>query len=169
MTSPTPAPSLSHQARELSDRALALRTDIAALHDDLRDSDGEPIRRLNFRLTLALGDALSISTQLLETAEDLDRVDAARAPGNCTIPWGVCPAHGNTLVSSGGECWCKLTICPRRWRHDRAALPCNESAVWIWTDPQGATAQICEGHAIPIRNELGAEARLAPIRAASQR
>jgi hypothetical protein len=160
------APPTPERARELAVRALALREDLLALQADFRASSNESVRRVGFRLDLALGDARSINTELLETADDLVRVAAANGPGNCAVPWGVCPEHGNTLTSSGGECWCRRLDCGRRWGYDRGGLPCDEPAVWTWTPPKGDPGQICEGHAIAIREELGPDAQLEPITAA---
>lgn len=70
----------------------------------------------------------------------------AADPGLCGVPWGVCPDHGNTLRSSGGESWCKTPGCGRRWSYDRLGVPCTDPVAAIVTDAAGETRRWCLGH-----------------------
>jgi hypothetical protein len=75
-------------------------------------------------------------------------------PGACTIPWGVCPEHGNTLVGTGGKTWCRVIGCGRTWGYDRVGLPCIEAARWMVTDQHGDAIVMCDGHALDARKRL---------------
>jgi hypothetical protein len=156
---PTP-----ERARELAAQADALMDALKAFQAGFRACDDEPARRAGFRLDVARGYAAQIAADLSETAADLDRVAAARAPGTCKIPWGVCPEHGNTLTGTGGRSWCKRSRCGRQWDYDRGGLPCTEPAAWTWVAPYG-TAQVCQGHAAEIRAQLVTAAHLTPVEA----
>lgn len=156
------------RARELAAMAEALASGIRAFHADLHASDSEPTRLTGFRCPNAAGEAGAIATEMRETADDLDRVAAAAAPDTCSIPWGVCPVHGNTLMSSGGESWCTRRGCGRRWDHDRGSLPCAEPAAFTLADSAGAEAPVCTGHASDARRNLTG-ARLKALRSADQR
>lgn len=142
------------RARELAAMAEALASGIRALHADLQVSDSEPTRRTGFRCPDAVGEADGVAADMRKTADDLDRVAEAAAPGTCSIPWGVCPVHGNTLMSSRGQSWCAHQNCERRWDHDRGSLPCAEPAAWTLTDGSGASAPVCTGHASDARRNL---------------
>jgi hypothetical protein len=142
--------------RSLAGQAEALATAIDSAKEDFRrhSADHEdPVRHAGFRLDDAAGQARAIATQMHDTAADLARI-AARPAGSCTIPWGVCPAHGNTLTSTGGKTWCTITGCGRTWDYDRLAMPCAEPARWKLTDQHGAKVLACDGHARDARNRL---------------
>ncbi len=140
--------------RALAGQAEALAAAIAAAHGGFRARDSEdPVRRAGFRLSDAAGQARAVAAGLHETAADLARI-AARPPGSCVIPWGVCPEHGNTLTSTGGKTWCTTPRCGRAWGHDRLAMSCAEPARWKLTDQHGAEALLCDGHALDARNRL---------------
>jgi hypothetical protein len=142
--------------RALARQAEALAAAIDAAEEDFRahSADHEdPVRRAGFRLDDAAGQARAVAVEMQATVADLARI-AARPAGSCTIPWGVCPEHGNTLTSTGGTTWCTITGCGRKWGYDRLAMPCAEPARWTLTDAEGAEALICEGHARDARNRL---------------
>ena len=142
--------------RALAGQAKALATAIDAATEDFRghSADSEdPVRRAGFRLDDAAGQARAIATEMQDTAADLARI-AARPTGSCTIPWGVCPEHGNTLTSTGGKTRCIVAGCGRTWGYDRLAMPCAEPARWKLTDQHGAKALLCDGHACDARARL---------------
>ena len=94
----SPSPSdLAARARELAAHAEALASAITTLHHGIRTAHEESVRRTGFRCDTATGWAREAARELHNTADDLDRIAAAAAPGNCPVPWGVCPEHGNTL------------------------------------------------------------------------
>jgi hypothetical protein len=139
---------LADRARDVASRADALAAEIVALHHDIRAAERESVRRAGFRCDTAAGSVRQAAGELRDTAADLDRISAACTPGTCSIPWGVCPEHGNTLVSTAGRTWCRQRGCPRRWDCDRVALPCAEPARWAVTDQCGGTSVMCDGHAL---------------------
>jgi hypothetical protein len=159
---------LAGRARDLASRADALAAEIGALHREIRAAVREPVRRAGFRCDTAAGSVRQATGELRDTAADLDRISAASAPSTCSIPWGVCPEHGNTLVSTAGKTWCREWECQRRWDYDRAALPCPEPARWTITDQSGGTSVMCDGHAFDATRHLEG-ARVAPLMAADQR
>lgn len=159
--------SLADRARELVTAAELLAASIRAFHADLRAADTEPVRQTGFRCDAAVGHATGIADDLGKTADDLVRIAQASAPGTCSIPWGVCPEHGNTLRSSAGRSWCSHPGCARQWDHSRDSLPCTEPAEWTLTDDSGASAPVCSGHASDARRGLQG-ARLTPLRSAGQ-
>lgn len=138
--------------RTLAGQAEALATSLTEAQQGFRQS-GEPVSLAGFRLDTAIGEACSIATALQETTDDLARL-AARPQNACSIPWGVCPEHGNTLTGTGGKTWCSRPGCGRTWRYDRLTMPCAEPARWWLTDAQGAGARICDGHALDARARL---------------
>lgn len=156
------------RARELEAMAEALADGIKAFHADLSASGSEPARRAGFRCGDAAGQARSVAEDLRETADDLTRVAEASKPGTCSIPWGICPVHGNTLMASGGQTWCTTPGCGRRWDFDRMGLPCAEAAAFTLTDGEGDSAPVCAGHASDARRNLQG-ARLRALRSTSQR
>lgn len=156
------------RARELAAAADALAASIKAFHADLHAADSEPVRRAGFRCDDAAGEARNIGDELRKTADDLNRIAEASASGTCSIPWGICPVHGNTLQSSGGRSWCTRPGCGRSWNYDRAWLPCAERAAFTLGDDSGATAPVCAGHASDARRNLTG-ARLTALRGAASR
>ncbi|GLW11097.1 hypothetical protein Misp01_62250 [Microtetraspora sp. NBRC 13810] len=89
---------------------------------------------------------------------------AVRPPGSCSMPWGVCPEHGNTLVTAAGLCRCGDSSCGRTWTYDRDSAPCAEPARWRLTDAVGESADLCDGHALDACNQVTG-ARVRPITA----
>lgn len=124
---------LAARARELAASVDALAAKIAALHQDISTAE-EAWPRAGFRCSTAIGSLRQAAQELRDTATDLDRIAAATVPGTCGVPWGVCPEHGNTLISSGGRTWCRDASCQRTWDYDRSGLPCTEPAHWTVTD-----------------------------------
>ena len=104
---------LADRARDVASRADALAAEIAALRHDIQAAEREPVRQAGFRCDTATGSVRQAAGELRDIAADLDRISAASAPGTCSTPWGVCPAHGNTLASSGGKTWCQDVSCVR--------------------------------------------------------
>lgn len=137
------------QLRDLAGRAAALAADIDRAHQALRDAD-DPVRRTGFRLDDVVGSLHRGEAELAATATDLARVVAARDPRICSAQWGVCPEHGNTLVSSGGVTRCRS--CGRSWSYDRLG---SEPATYLVTDPHGGTVRLCRGHAIDLAETQG--------------
>lgn len=158
----------AERARMLAEAAEALAAGIKAFHADLHAADSEPVRQAGFRCDTAVGEAKNIGDELRKTADDLNRIAEASASGTCSIPWGVCPVHGNTLQSSGGRSWCSRPGCGRSWNYDRAWLPCAERAAFTLGDNSGATAPVCTGHAIDARRNLQG-ARLTALRSTGHR
>jgi hypothetical protein len=153
---------IADRARGLASRADALAAKIAALHHDIRAAEGEPVRSAGFRCNTAAASMRQAAGELRDTAADLDRISAASAPGTCSIPWGVCPEHGNTLVSTAGRTWCRELGCQRRWDHDRVASPCAEAARWTITDQCGGTSVMCDGHVLDAARRIQGS-RMAPL------
>jgi hypothetical protein len=159
---------LSVHTRDLAARAEALAAEIATLHRDMHAADPEPVRRAGFRCESAAGFVRQAAGELRDTAAGLARISAASAPGTCSIPWGVCPEHGNTLVSTAGRTWCRERSCQRRWDYDRVASPCAEPTRWAITDQCGGTSVMCDGHALDASTHIDG-ARVAPLMAAEHR
>jgi hypothetical protein len=145
--------------RRLARAALSLAGEIRSAHADLRGSHHDFIGRA-FRLGDAAGQAEGIANALEDTASDLDRY-LSRPSGACEIPWGVCPEHGNTLVSTGRGATCQ--VCSRTWDYGRVAMPCEEPARWHLSDAHGESRRVCDGHATDARARLD-HARLTPLR-----
>jgi hypothetical protein len=142
--------------RALAGQAEALAAAIDSAKEGFRAHSADyedPVRRAGFRLDDAAGQARSIAGELQETAADLARI-AARPEGSCTIPWGACPEHGNTLTSTGRKTWCTAAGCGRGWGYDRVTMPCAEPARWKVTDQHGAGGLLCDGHALDARQRL---------------
>uniref|UniRef100_UPI003F4919B1 hypothetical protein n=1 Tax=Streptomyces sp. CA-141956 TaxID=3240051 RepID=UPI003F4919B1 len=144
---PTPAElrALVAEAEVLEERILNVRARLRA-SDDAGDTA--------FRLTDA-AENLRRATEALEmTASDLARTRTARDPGLCSVPWGVCPAHGNTLRSTGGRSWCTDLGCSRSWGYDRLAMTCGEPVTHTVTDAAGSSFLACRGHAMDAEKRL---------------
>lgn len=148
------AEAVAGRSLSLAIRLEALADEIDALHSDIRAARDEPVRRAGFRCDTATGWLRHASEELQETADHLDRVAAATKPGACAVPWGVCPEHGNTLISSGRKTWCRAAACGRTWTYDRLGLPCIEPARWTVTDKYGSRSVMCDGHAFDAGKRL---------------
>jgi hypothetical protein len=165
LNSPSPS-DLAARARELAAHAEALASAITALHFAVRAAHDQSVRRTGFRCDTATGQARAVARELRDTADELDRIASAAAPGTCPIPWGVWPEHGNTLTSSGGRTWCRDPRCGRSWSHDRTGLPCTKPTRWTVTDQHGDTRRMCDGHALDAAKRLdGARSRRSRQRA----
>lgn len=147
-TRPTPA-----DLRELAAAADDLATRIGAVQAALRAEDPGARSRAGFRLDEAASQARQVSAALEGTAGELARI-AATPDLACGIEWGVCPQHGNTLVSDGHRTVCKVEECPRRWGYDRVSTPCPEPVTHRITDTTGSTYDVCDGHAISARERI---------------
>ena len=85
------------------------------------------------------------------TRPDSHRVAAPN--GVCEANWGVCPEHGNTLVTSGGRCWCSFEGCGRGWDEDRLGRHCDAPVAFL-VRVGALELLLCAGHAIAARAEL---------------
>jgi hypothetical protein len=117
------AAAAASRALSLAIRAEALADEIDALHRDLRAAGDEPGRRAGLRCDTASGWMRQAGTELHDTAGHVSRIAAAMKPRACTVRWGECPEHGNTLTSTGGRTWCRVIGYGRKWDYDRAGLP----------------------------------------------
>jgi hypothetical protein len=139
-TTPTPA-----DLRELAGRADQLAADIGAVRDRMRASGDDATARAAWPLDEIGADVAAAAAGLGEAADGLARVRVAADPAICGIPWGVCPEHGNTLASSGGQTCCRT--CQRRWSFNRQHGPCTEPISHRVVDAQGTESLMCQGHA----------------------
>ena len=101
-----------------------------------------------------------LATRMEARFDELAGVSPQEDPGTATLPtceieWGACPDHGKSLRSSGGETWCTVFRCGRRWNTDRLTCSCTETATHRATDETG-TVLLCDGHVVAIRDELPA-------------
>ncbi|MGN7139156.1 hypothetical protein, partial [Streptomyces pseudogriseolus] len=142
---PTPA-----DIRALIADADALQERIRNVEQQLRSS--EETRHAVFRLDDAAGRLTDVSQALEETVGELTRVRSVRDGSVCAVPWGVCPEHGNTLVSSGGRTQCKT--CGRTWNYDRLGVPCGEPLTHKVTDAAGGSFLACRAHAMDASERL---------------
>lgn len=159
---PSPASDSADQARELAQRAEALAAEIDALHLYIRAAGDEGVRRTGFRFDAARGSVRQAAAELRDTVADLDRIAASAAPGTCSVQWGGCPAHGNTLISSGGRTWCRNATCEQAWDYDGVGLPCTDPVRWKLIDQYGDGVLVCHGHAVDARGRLES-AHLVPV------
>jgi hypothetical protein len=138
---PTPA-----ELRELASTLTELAELIDATYQRLIAAAREDTRRAGLRLPEATDQLRQAAGGVEAAAGNLMRIRTARDDRLCGIPWGVCPDHGNTLTSSGGQSWCRT--CGRRWHYDRAGLPCTEPVTHVLTDAEGGQLRMCTGHAL---------------------
>jgi hypothetical protein len=69
--------------------------------------------------------------------------------GRCTVPWGVCPEHGATVLSRGpASSWCTDLACLNVWSYDRLDTPCAEPATRTVRADNGDQYVVCDGHAM---------------------
>ncbi|NEC32212.1 hypothetical protein [Streptomyces rubrogriseus] len=144
---PTPA-----DIRALIAEADALQERIRNVEHRLAGS--EETRHSVFRLSDAAGRLTDVSEALEETAGELARVRAVRDGSVCAVPWGVCPEHGNTLVSTGGRTRCSQLACGRTWDYDRLGVPCGEPLTHKVTDAAGESFRACKAHAMDATERL---------------
>jgi len=138
--------------RALSAVTEKLHGQVTRVYDALR-ADPET-KDTAYRLGETTSHLYLVAYELGETASDLARVRTARDPGLCGVPWGVCPEHGNTLASSGGESWCTVLGCKRRWSYDRSGTPCQEKTSHKVTDAKGDSFTCCAVHAANASERL---------------
>jgi hypothetical protein len=72
----------------------------------------------------------------------------------CSAQWGVCPEHGNTLTSSGGQSRCRRPGCGRTWPGSRVSQHCDEPAAVVVADQAGGQLRLCAGHWADARERL---------------
>lgn len=101
----------------------------------------------------------SFADAMTRVEDTLLRREAGQADDCCAMPWGVCPEHGNTLRSSGGECWCRHPDCDLRWTYDRADTACLETATDEITDPTGQSLRVCPQHAADALSRIDGATR----------
>ncbi|WP_460073960.1 hypothetical protein [Streptomyces sp. YKOK-I1] len=81
--------------------------------------------------------------------------DTADRPGQCVVPWGVCPEHGATLKSSGNRAWCTDFTCFNVWEYDRLDARCPEPATHsVRVDDGSGGYAVCDGHALTARTHI---------------
>ncbi|MFD7480788.1 hypothetical protein ACFV8Z_54395 [Streptomyces sp. NPDC059837] len=84
--------------------------------------------------------------------------DTTDNPGQCVVPWGVCPEHGGTLASSADRAWCRDAGCFRSWPYDRLDAPCPESVTYpvraYRGDGELGEYAVCDGHAMAARASI---------------
>ncbi|MDX2915959.1 hypothetical protein [Streptomyces griseiscabiei] len=68
--------------------------------------------------------------------------DTIDDPGQCVVPWGVCPEHGGTLT------------CFNSWEYDRLDAPCPEPATHTVRADGGGQYAVCDGHAMTARLQI---------------
>ncbi len=135
----------------LARRAGRLAADLDAAGQEMATLGGDT-RQVGYRLDAA-GAAIRAAIDDLQAAgAALARMRRAAAPGRCGLPWGVCPEHGATLVSTGGQTGC--TRCARSWDYDHLCAPCTESVTHLLADAHGGTLRLCTGHAHAARTTV---------------
>ncbi|MFD1934471.1 MULTISPECIES: hypothetical protein [Nonomuraea] len=151
MTS-TPAKPTAAGIRELAAHIEELADTIDTLSGDLSQAD--PEGRAGFRLPDAAGLLRQAAYELMATAGDLAR--SGYPPFTfCSMGWGVCPEHGDTLASIGSATRCTARGCGRTWGHGHEKAPCAEFATHRLIDADGAETLLCAGHAVDARNSGG--------------
>ncbi|HEY3002339.1 MAG TPA: hypothetical protein VGJ44_08305 [Kribbellaceae bacterium] len=91
-------------------------------------------------------------------AEELEKVagelvrSMATAHEPCEVGWGVCPDHGITLTSTGGQSVCRVLGCHRT--PQAPSVRCTEPVAYRVVDAEGEAFLACTGHAVACRREL---------------
>jgi hypothetical protein len=81
--------------------------------------------------------------------------DTVDDPGRCTVPWGVCPEHGGTVLSRGAaSSWCTDLACLNVWSYDRLDTPCAEPATHTVRADNGDQYVVGDGHAMVARIQI---------------
>ncbi|GHE72016.1 hypothetical protein GCM10018785_45340 [Streptomyces longispororuber] len=83
----------------------------------------------------------------------------AADPSRCTVPWGVCPDHGDTLTSraratEGFDSWCTDVTRFNVWPYDRLDADCTEPATHTVQADNGDRYVVCDGHARTARTQI---------------
>ncbi len=83
----------------------------------------------------------------------------ATDPSRCTVPWGVCPEHGDTLKSraratKGFDSCCTNPVCFNVWPYDRLDAACTELATHTIQADNGDRYVVCAGHALTARAQI---------------
>lgn len=138
------------ELRQLAAAAEDLAWQITVARVSLNADVDEYRRRAGFRLEEAAGVGRRVAAELRRTADDLARLDAIPADA-CRLPFLVCPEHGNTLRSTGGESRCSR--CGRRWPYSFDE-PCPEVVTHTATDIEGTSFGVCDGHAVDVRARM---------------
>ncbi|MEV4058206.1 hypothetical protein AB0J55_43960 [Amycolatopsis sp. NPDC049688] len=148
---PEPVPA---ELRALAAEAEALATRTAEVATRLQAASDGTLQRLARPIAKATHDLSDYTAEVSRTAEDLARVRVSRDPSLCDVPWGVCPAHGVTLRTSGDRAFCTASGCGGTWDYDRLHTPCAEPATAVVTDEDGVTARMCAAHARDVTERL---------------
>lgn len=168
----TPAEPTAAELSALAADTEALATRIRSTHSRLAAADGTAPDGRYGAIRQHLDHAASVVHDTAKTikraADDYDharRLAAMTDTTVCTVPWGVCPEHGNTLRSTAGESWCEVVRCGRRWTYDRLDRPCGQPLTHHITDTDRAEFDVCNGHALDAEQRLeGATiTRIAPL------
>lgn len=148
-TEPTPA-----ECRETAAKAEDLADCIDYIVARLRAANPNEAATGAYVLANGASQARQIAHDLHEAANALARARTAHGATVCTIPWGVCPDHGNTLTTSGGHTQCRSPRCGRTWTYDRLGAPCTEPVAYEVTGPNGTVFRACRGHALDAEQRL---------------
>lgn len=93
------------------------------------------------------------SALVAEIAAETDR-RLASDESCCSVQWGPCREHSNTLTSSGEQSWCRRSDCDPTWPASRRGQHCDEPAVALVADLAGARVRLCAGHWADARERL---------------
>ena len=78
----------------------------------------------------------------------------AADPSRCQVPWGACPDHGNTLITSGEWTRCRRPGCGRTWPGNRVQAHCGEPATVLIADAASDQTRLRAGHWADARERL---------------
>jgi len=183
MTDPAPSRAPDIQAVtparlcHLADQCTTLASHIRDALTALRAAPDAPTRIVSFHLHTAHEHARRAAAEVTATAARLALI-RSRSADTCSVDWGCCPNHGNTLTRSGGGARCATPGCDLSWSYDRLGLPCTEPASFRVTspaDPPDSRVLLCTGHATSARKihgfsvKEGVDLRQLPPNAATPR
>jgi hypothetical protein len=99
------------------------------------------------RLRRVVNAVAGVVEQLRALLVDIERLELP--PGSCSLGWGVCPEHGDTLETVAGRSRC--TACGTEWDHDREHQHCREPVAYLL-----GMSPVCRAHAAaaPPRSQL---------------
>lgn len=139
------------------------RGDLAALTwAARRDAAVQALADLNEAGRVLAAAREALAREIRERTDRLLAADETR----CAAEWGVCPEHGNTLATSGGQVRCQRPGCGLSWHADRLQTHCDEPAAVVIADTAGDETRLCAGHWVDARARLvGARlvCRLRPV------